>query len=784
MNDTDRDAADPISPPPIVSIQRISTSQAILSPPLNSASTSQSAIDSASSPEFVPPSTGHSAGIPPPRVVPTHSFQLPIPQPFTPPPTDYHPPSTYTSAPDGLKNHGLSQQDGIEDPFRLVPEIQPHRGFGEADPLSIGDSPTMSASNALHLSTILAPGTDMSQSPPTSEARPPRSPQSYQLSTQDQLIAEVDPSVIDEVEEIIRAEETSQEVMQLHHSSTCPSKQLPSLACSEMPSGPMNDHTSLWVEQKLAPNAQEMGLRRFHHSTCGILSVKNGYSENPWQSIIMRLAMDSPALMNAILSMAAFHSSHESHDMKVAGIYYMRESAKELINNLDQMPIEIRLATTISLAFADGWDQHTITGIPHLSAATSLIKMAAPRYRNQNYPPQGRAVMRFLCHVWIYQDVISRLIELEEREVPEYEYIMESFNSPPDSPTETLVEVDPLLGCAKALFPIIARAAALIRKVRMAPSTDPIPLSVISQATEITEQLRQWRAPYSHEIEPPEDKNSLVSHIVQNAEAYRSATLLYLHEAVPEIPSQSTSTLSKEILSLLATVPIKSPAVIVQIFPLLAASCAAKGKDRDWVEERWRGMSSRLNIGNVDKCPEVIRICWNRRDEYESKKLQKLLKRERHASGPQYRHEMDFALGNSVLGRRASTIDSFEETETMPFLNSEGFDLASENRPATSGVRPTSRSFTVSSPVETFRILPEASNSLGQSTEAPILRRSIDREVLEPEYTVRGRLHWAAVMRELEWEGRSDISGSFLNLTFAITLTCIQSLWANEEGSR
>ena len=222
---------------------------------------------------------------------------------------------------------------------------------------------------------------------------------------------------------------------------------------------------------------------------------------------------------------------------------------------------------------------------------------------------QDSSRLKFLCNTFVYMDVIARLTSLEDPHDLNLEEILTTVNA---SYGEQ-VEVDPLMGCALTLFPLIGRAANLIQRVRKTKSNS---LTTISTAMELKEQLQQWRVPSAFAFEQPEDPDSEVRHSIQTAEAYRYATLLYLHQAVPEIPSDSSYSLAKKVLVTLASVPLSSRTTIVQIFPLFAASCEIPGdhpEDRSWVVQRWAAMIARLKIGNVVSCWNVIQEVWNRR---------------------------------------------------------------------------------------------------------------------------------------------------------------------------
>ncbi|EDK38608.2 hypothetical protein PGUG_02706 [Meyerozyma guilliermondii ATCC 6260] len=188
-------------------------------------------------------------------------------------------------------------------------------------------------------------------------------------------------------------------------------------------------------------------------------------------------------------------------------------------------------------------------------------------------------------------------------------------------------EVDPLLGCAQSLFSIIGKVANLISKVRKLQMRNGFRngLSVITQATQLKQELVEWRPVISDNMvarsmvndgEATGVKSTWdIASCIATAEAYRFASILYLHQAVPEIPCLTSHELAEKVFILLASIPTTSHTYTVHIFPLLVASCEAlPGEERDWCVSRWALLSEKLWIGNVERALEVVKEVWKRKD--------------------------------------------------------------------------------------------------------------------------------------------------------------------------
>ncbi|KAG8631817.1 hypothetical protein KVT40_000957 [Elsinoe batatas] len=375
-------------------------------------------------------------------------------------------------------------------------------------------------------------------------------------------------------------------------------------------------------EPAFAVDSIEYITLHFDRSTCGILSIKDGPTENPWRTLLWPMAQESPAVMHSVCALAAFHGARHEPRLRIAG----REHNDKAIQNLheglrdDSIGRETRLAASLALGFADGWRHHTTSGNMHIKGARMMIRQALEEHQRIPLHELRLSRLKFLCNSWVYMDVLARLTSSDVDETDEYEQIYSCFGNPNiqqqgfgiDWGMGIDAQLDPLMGCASTLFPLIGRTANLARRVRRSSSNSP---AMITQALELKEQLEAWDPPDF--IERPEDPTITVPHAMQTARAYQWATLLYLHQAVPEIPSAKSSEMAKKILQLLATVPPQSRSLIVHIFPLMAAGCeAVNDEDRQWVRDRWLCMGRRLQIGSIDKCLEITEEVWSRRDQY------------------------------------------------------------------------------------------------------------------------------------------------------------------------
>lgn len=601
---------------------------------------------------------------------------------------------------------------------------------------------TMQQSSVSHtspnLADLLLPGTNMREPPDSSELRPPMSPHPY---GSDFVESTINSNAFEANEEDFDEEIVRQPEVPIHKMSNSQWQFMGATSPFSVASTASSRPTDMSIIRppQLNPSSPEMLLLRFDKQTCGILSVKDGPTENPWRTLVWPFAKTSPALYHAISSMAALHGSLSDPKLRISGMAHMNKSMKELCGSLHQMGSDQALATSLALTLGEGWDERISTGIEHLKGAKALVRRmladwkSLARVRQASNEEVKR--VRFLCNTYVYLAVIARLTSSGEHESEDFDGILQSVNTLFDG---EYVEIDPLMGCATTLFPIIGKVATLIQRARNMSRNS---LHLVSEADALREQLLNWQPPNVNFIEQPEDPSSEARHAVQTALSYRLASLLYLHQAVPELPCESAHKLAKDILTVLAAVPLHSRMLIVQIFPLLMGSCEmVSPEDRHWVTQRWESMLQRLSIVNVKSCWKLVQEIWKRRDAYTCERAQELAAK-------------SFSSINSqslpipaVLKRKMLVEDPFDEGALLE-LHGQSLGLPQFRDP-----RPLKRRFTLD---------PSTENGVDEISSrylVPIPRRHTDVTIssIAPEYTIRGKLHWLKVMTEWEWEGKNS----------------------------
>ncbi|KIW68731.1 hypothetical protein PV04_04655 [Phialophora macrospora] len=447
----------------------------------------------------------------------------------------------------------------------------------------------------------------------------------------------------------------------------------------------------------------------FENRTCGVLSIKEDQTRNPWRTLVWPLASRCSALYHALAAMACLHTCKLQPQLRSPGLHHFEQSVRSLTDD-SNMPLETIVATRLALALAASWDyENSSTVIDHINAARILIRQASSKDQISELLPTELSRLSFFANTCLYMDVIARLVCIDPQSSHDYEFMAACSMLSSSIPSKQ--QLDPLMGCAITLFPMIGRLAELVGRVRKRTEKRNSP-AIISKGIELRMAIERWAPLITSQ--GPVGLNTSLADSIQTAEAYRWASLLLLRQAVPELPwAHSFWELASKSLVFLATIPLSSRTTIVQTFPLMLAGCeATDDDDRNWVRERWDLMSKCMITGIVGRCKEITNEVWRRRDEYEI----------RHGLRSQSQHSSP-STGNGSPLKTGPTAD---------------------NNPRTSDQQGTNY---VDNDVSTCR-------ERSDFPESAAFRPGIDpvTRAGHLHYTVKGQLHCFGVMKDWNWQ--------------------------------
>jgi hypothetical protein len=480
-----------------------------------------------------------------------------------------------------------------------------------------------------------------------------------------------------------------------------PSTEVPNILLVESPDSVLEDSERLSL--------------LFQEQTRQVLSLYDDSSKNPWTKFVWPMVKDSNALYYAVSAMTYLQHSKSNYSARQKGLLLVRRSKEALEDELNSgsLHMESAIATTIALGFAEAWDYGaSTTGRAHFNDARRLLQKSLSDPIPTRDSSAISARLKFLANTWIYMDVIFRLTS--DCGKPTGSEILSLFGI--DEPQVCGEDMDPLMGYASTLFPVIGRVADLVAEIRLRVLKRNSPV-IISRAIELRQILETWTP--AIDLEQVDDPTQIMSDAIQTAEAYRWSTLLLLQQAVPELPNLgSVGEYGQRVLVYLATIPMTSQTAIVHTYPLMIAGTEAIEEDREFVRERWRMMSKRMIPGIVDRCLEITEEVWRRRDAY----------------------LLDFEAWSPTdvaRTRLASPVSRPGSTDN--------------------GARPLDPDITRHA-IHSSSVSATAKRSSPMTIDFPIsaaFKKGVDPLTRSGyvEYTVKGRLHWFGVMKDWGWEG-------------------------------
>ncbi|KAH7064223.1 fungal-specific transcription factor domain-containing protein [Paraphoma chrysanthemicola] len=494
-----------------------------------------------------------------------------------------------------------------------------------------------------------------------------------------------------------------------------------------LPATPFMPDISTGGAQALAErnsDREEYITTTFRHEICHKLSIEEDPKQNPWWNLVWPLAVDHPAVYNAVAALTCFGTNGDSSHQLSDGAQYLHRSTQSLSEQMEKgdIPLNAALAATLALGFAENWDCNNSSGGPmHIRGGGLLLQQIISNHGNVSFGNEEQTRLSFLAHTWTYMDALARFTCGE---------LSHPYHGGVSTPDLTVFatdasNLDPLMGYATALFPVLRNVADLINRARAREVSRNSP-AIISQALELRSTIERWSLPI--DLEAIDDEPSqLMTDAIQTAEAYRWSALLMLYQTVPELPNlTSYGELAQKILVYLATIPLSSSTNIVHIFPLIVAGCdAVEEEDRQFVRDRWNAMSQRMVPGVVDRCLRITEEIWKRREEY------------------LWRRGLSF----TAIGRQVNT--TMNESTTL------SKDIASFINFGTSPGASSSGS--------TERLVRKGNDfpiSAAFKKGVDMLTRSGCTE-----YTVRGRLHWLGVMKDWNWQCKWWCTDDFQGLS-------------------
>ncbi|EWG48623.1 hypothetical protein FVEG_08327 [Fusarium verticillioides 7600] len=353
----------------------------------------------------------------------------------------------------------------------------------------------------------------------------------------------------------------------------------------------------------------------FDRRICEVLCIKDSSTGNPWRKIVWPMAKEHTALYHAIAAMTCFQGFNNLPQHRAIGLRHLKYAVHQLtVMESSGCKPEATITTTLAVSLAQAWcHPRSSTTTSYIRKGAELLRKALIEHQSSQRPINELIGLGFLSNTWIYMDTITR-VTCHDGNFMDLPLMSDCsvFSS-----TSLGSTVDPLMGCAGPLFPLLGGVADLVNRVQRKQEKLNSP-AIVSAAVRLKTSIERWEPCTELDEEPRETQlSSSAIDLIQTANAYKWATLLLLHQAVPELPTQaSLQDMARKVLNLIATVPEDSHAAIFPVMPLMIAGCeATEIEDRNWVSDRWGVLGSRLTSGLVNRCLEITAEAWKRHDK-------------------------------------------------------------------------------------------------------------------------------------------------------------------------
>jgi Fungal specific transcription factor domain len=371
-------------------------------------------------------------------------------------------------------------------------------------------------------------------------------------------------------------------------------------------------------------DSPEVLFSRFREQICPMLSI-TGSQNDKWQTWILPRMQSSESLPHTISAITALQVSTLVADdqLRNHGTASIIHSFRTLSIELSRPKFEVSALTTILLlASWARWNGGFGRGKTHLKGAFAILRAIGSQRRNIEWKPSAADVhtFLFLASTFLHMDALSDLVqstisEENPRTLTKFRVLTGGFPLIWENRL-WILHLDRWSFGSLIPAELIYAAADLCYEVRMATI---ITSDIITKAEALKREVERYPPGTSVLSSATKHLSPLdKQYVVHTAEAYQYATLLFLHQVMPDIfGTTSNQYLARATVNQLSHSPPSCSVTHTQIYPLFVAGCEASTKqEREWIKERWAAMAARMRVTNVSNCWKITQEVWGRRDAY------------------------------------------------------------------------------------------------------------------------------------------------------------------------
>lgn len=343
-------------------------------------------------------------------------------------------------------------------------------------------------------------------------------------------------------------------------------------------------------------------LDHYHSRVSRILTVWEDDNHNPFQEILLPMALRDKALMHAILALSGSHLL-QSPDQSISK--YELAKGEHLGNALTSLRLGLEKrnnaaektdAATSVVLLLDNICSGDTTGTYriHLDAARNILA------DHQDIAPDHPDVpiVRFLYEFVEYHDIIGMITSLEGPVVP-------TLSLPAVETTDSAFDSS-LMGVLDGLFVHVSEITRIRNEKRalLRRGLDGYNFELYLRAMKVENAIREWQP---NQVEgSPRHTGGLL---------YRHCAWVYLFRTMEVGRNPKIKVAVDQCLELLRAIPENSGVHAILLLPLFLIGCAAFEEDqRPDIRRRFEHLQEWSSLGNIRHAYNVVQEMWRLMD--------------------------------------------------------------------------------------------------------------------------------------------------------------------------
>ncbi|KAK9458852.1 fungal-specific transcription factor domain-containing protein [Lipomyces oligophaga] len=370
-----------------------------------------------------------------------------------------------------------------------------------------------------------------------------------------------------------------------------------------------------------------------HHFTVAIASVISYYrEERPFRQLILTMLMPSEnsstkkPLLSSVCAVAEAHKSYALGNTVMLANSYYSNALEQVVAHMDLFPTQLEdeaaqnnLLTSILLLIyyeiARGGSVDSVYS--HLTSAyqiiSSFLNHIIHKLEDSLISSSHRTLVSlstiFLLRLYQYFDVITSLSSkrpmLDSSLIVNDFLLTQSRIQTKDRKEETLPRLDPVIGLAEDMWPLIVRLCVLCNESKFGKV---VSVDIMLRASFLQLQLSSWEVPESANLGTAADlaMQSAAKVFQLSAQIYLLRTFYPRPKVSDQIRQQVRAALDH--LARVCTMEGNMAALLWPI-SVLANECV-ESLDRGFIKVVFQKLGKRQGMGNVLRSLEVIEASW------------------------------------------------------------------------------------------------------------------------------------------------------------------------------